>query len=351
MHDTVDPASRVTVVSGAGLSEHAFGDDSEIVAVEAIDASGTAYLRHNSYSLSAVDIATWSTKWTVDDTYLGFVTAIDGGSVLLFDYDNTELVTLSSAGSTLSRTAAPQAADAYPINASQGLLHGIDWLTGSIGEYTAPDICEASFIFIAGQGNLQRKGRGKSCILPPHLSYTRAMAPRTNDYKYKFMANGSTDEAWTADPKAGVADAFALWNAANAAAGISVHFSEETGSGPADIELHRKPLASDQAGLFTPSLSVPHGSTEYISAGGIDLQSDAAILKSRKGYLKVALHEIGHVMGLDHTPTSSANGTSVMNRWGAIQYSPSRINRRDDPAGLLPTKVTPCDSAAVAELY
>ncbi len=42
------------------------------------------------------------------------------------------------------------------------------------------------------------------------------------------------------------------------------------------------------------------------------------VLKSKKGYLKVALHEIGHAMGLDHTPSTDGRGSSVMNNWGRL---------------------------------
>lgn len=59
-----------------------------------------------------------------------------------------------------------------------------------------------------------------------------------------------------------------------------------------------------------------------------------------QGFKKAALHEIGHMLGLDDA--HGFHGSSVMNQWGVKESNGTRIYQ-GDLVGNLPLGVTVCD--------
>lgn len=71
----------------------------------------------------------------------------------------------------------------------------------------------------------------------------------------------------------------------------------------------------------------------------VRFNTDTSVINGEVGYLKVGLHEIGHMLGL--ADNAGFNGSSVMNHLGA-DFERSN-NTADDPFRNLPWDVTSCD--------
>lgn len=62
----------------------------------------------------------------------------------------------------------------------------------------------------------------------------------------------------------------------------------------------------------------------YLTGIGVQFTTNTSLLSSCDGFLKVALHEIGHALGFDDTFGNS--GSSVMNQFsGGAANDPSAI--------------------------
>ncbi len=73
----------------------------------------------------------------------------------------------------------------------------------------------------------------------------------------------------------------------------------------------------------------------HIIGIGVQFTDDTGDLDSCTGFLKVALHELGHAQNLDDT--NGSGGSSVMNQ----------MSGKNDSGGNIPTDVTPCDTTVV----
>ena len=170
----------------------------------------------------------------------------------------------------------------------------------------------------------------------------KGLAPRANPYTYRFIQN------WTESRKAAVKKAFDLWNDANARSGLATRFAPAEGAEGQDIAVWRQPLGVNSdlepiLGWFPtpdPPRLQPDG---RINGGSLFLTTDESALSSDMGYRKMALHEIGHALGLAHT--GRRDGSSVMNRAGRIR-SGNVFEKRDDYLRWMPEDVTICDQEA-----
>ena len=163
---------------------------------------------------------------------------------------------------------------------------------------------------------------------------------------YEFMQN------WSDDQKAGVNKAFDKWNAANEESGLATRFKLRTNEPDKDIGLFRQELPNDSLGApvvgeFVPTVVLPD---KRIPGGNMLLTTNTDVLfTGDPGYMKAALHEIGHALGLAHLgPEQKASqGTSVMNKF-LVKSGGNILEKRDDlgasnNSGNLPRDVTWCD--------
>lgn len=159
------------------------------------------------------------------------------------------------------------------------------------------------------------------------------------------------DESMSDEEKAGIRDAIALWNLENQNNGSEVSFRETS-----------NPLVPALL-TFTNGVNPvtnPDGSTTYASAltsktsdangnlgsatitfdptsrAGIDTTPGASGLDTI--FIKLALHEIGHTMGLWHVPDNGeVAGRTVMNSGAGVN---DRLNN-------IPVEIKPCDHEGV----
>lgn len=123
-----------------------------------------------------------------------------------------------------------------------------------------------------------------------------------------------------------VKNAIAKWEAAAAAVGLNLDFVETTGS--PDMTLTKTSLPGSTVGATTaPSLD----SQGYTVGIGLQFTTNTNLLSTCDGFIKVALHEIGHALGL--ADTYGSGGSSVMNQ----------LSGANDSGGNIPLDVTSCD--------
>jgi hypothetical protein len=124
--------------------------------------------------------------------------------------------------------------------------------------------------------------------------------------------------------------ALSEWQNANAAGGLNVTFQSTTVS--PNITFVKTPLAVGIGGATT----ITSVDSDGCAIGAlIKLTSDTTTAQSCTGFQKIALHELGHTMGLaDIIPNVQPLG-SVMNQG---------VGRPDDYATALPVVVTSCDA-------
>jgi Matrixin len=139
-----------------------------------------------------------------------------------------------------------------------------------------------------------------------------------------------------------------LWNNANLISGLTTRFRKALAGETPTIFLRRLAIRADtngkKAGLF-----ISNNPGQHITGGIIYFQTDTTVLLRAVGYYKVALHEIGHALGLWHTPEGSGNGSSVMNSMGFVKGSLFPNELRDDYAGNIPILPTKCDREMAKE--
>jgi hypothetical protein len=130
--------------------------------------------------------------------------------------------------------------------------------------------------------------------------------------------------------KACLEAALSEWSAANAWTGLNVTFQRvNPGSAPAFTLV--KTFLSGQAAGNTPQPTVD-AFDGYIIGSSAQFTTDRSLLESCEGYRKVALHEIGHSMGL--ADAFGTSGTSVMNQ----------MSGKDDVGNSIAANVTSCDA-------
>lgn len=182
-------------------------------------------------------------------------------------------------------------------------------------------------------------------------------------------AKGSTvyvyiDPSLNAQQQSQIVDALNRWNAANQTNGSGVHFETVGNTGPAAqlVFTTGNLTRTDSAGqTFAPGAETirqpgPNGTT---ASATITIDNNARSTTGAPGYnpaqagydtvfLKVALHEIGHTMGLGHPP-SPTPGTNCDGqvRGDTVMNNLCNVN---DSANNMPQGVTACDQNRVQSL-
>jgi hypothetical protein len=133
-----------------------------------------------------------------------------------------------------------------------------------------------------------------------------------------------------------VIEAFGMWNRAMASS-IGTRFVHNTLPGAPNIRVINDPLDDDLFGNGNYT-TTPNG-RDIIGGWFILNNSSTGVLTDDQYYLKAALHEIGHFMGLDDLHGQTPKPESVMRYWSGI----------NDPQGWGSWVVTPCDAQRAVE--
>ena len=160
---------------------------------------------------------------------------------------------------------------------------------------------------------------------------------------YKF----SSALEWTTTNKAAVADGLRMWTDANIATGLNTRFQNNQAVTNPPLEITVLPVVFDkelnrQSAIVWPD---PIGSNGILTKArmeiGLDDNSGTGATIIDQFFTKLALHETGHLLGLDHNlyeilaHPHMFNGSSVMNFPGST----------NDSIGWISSVVTTCDAA------
>jgi len=310
--------------------------------------TGTAYWSPSIFgNVVATDLATGTTKWTAPVAGVPLAPHADSGLTLR---GNDGLVFLDGNG-VITNTTSLAAQDAKQVQ--QGVYQGTTASGGiqSVISATIPIEPRSYFRWAYGNDRLSREAQ-RGCIDPPLLidsptDRLKGLAPN-HDYKIKF--DKSSGSLWASDddqePNSSARMAFTLWTTANVApasrppSGITF---TKIDSGDEEITLRHR---------IDVDLGVgPTGAPIYGRAiAGI--WPDTGLLKTNPKivviwdnndvteavfYKKVGLHEIGHMLGLDHMNFHGA--PSVMNNASEFR----------DFRGWVSQVVTVCDQDRARE--
>ena len=156
-----------------------------------------------------------------------------------------------------------------------------------------------------------------------------------------------------------IPNALSAWNTANQSNGSGIQFLPADANNPANLTFQNGSIA---AGNAAHTISVHNSNTGATTFASVTINPSAtypngsAVYDSTKtGYdtifLKVALHEVGHTMGLDDEPYPNSN-TSCGGQTAGASVMNSPCGPNDAPIfgqpSIMPTSVTNCDSQSVA---
>jgi hypothetical protein len=291
--------------------------------------------------LSAIDVQSWTAKWSFTGSPM--VALHNGG---LMTHDGGLLRVYKGDGTLESST--PIAADSVSSSPKQGEWLAVDQdfsfegkpiraLSGPIPVQTK---------YSSGQITSRPLGVSRGCGDPPLLAdnpdQTQRMKGVAPNHDYKFKFDKSTHSLWATndddEPNVSVRTAFSLWTTANQETGgalqpTDISFSRIE-SGNEEVSLKHR----DDVDLGTRNGKPILGLTQATVNPATGLPTSKIVItwdrkvKLATAYEKVGLHEVGHVLGLDHIDPYFAN-PSVMHNFDGV----------DDYRGFVSEVVTVCD--------
>ena len=285
--------------------------------------TGTAYLSPTwGGNLIAKDIATWTTKFTAPVAGPPVVALADGGIVVR---GGSGLVFLDGNGVTTSTTTV-SGQGATPSRQGEWQAVTVDGNIETVSSTTFPVEARSYFGWPKGNKRLQRQAQTSCGISIPWAPDWRSFAAGAT-VTYDWLGTWSP----TTHPAA-VGEAFGKWTSANVATTLNTSFSGPQASPMLALRTgdlppkDGKPVA---AGIPTADVHInPSG---FIQSAVIFWTTNTSVLSTWEGFYVTALHEIGHLLGLDDT--SGQNGESVMNQ----------MSSKNDTRRFLSRSVTTCD--------
>jgi hypothetical protein len=304
--------------------------------------AGTAYV-YKDETIHALNVSNGSTKWTVGNVGKPRL-PLDWGGVLAHDESSGTVTTIDENGIT-DDTFATSLVNLQSVLGGQNSLHGMDPATGVVAEIAAVDFNESGFSYSLQGGNRQNRYDAKACGNLPQFETSWKNVGAGATYTFWFVGANWTNP----QQRQGVEQATQLWSVANARTELNTSFVLAADEASAQISLRRAPV--DPKIVNGEPVPVPAGilngttvvtSEGVLTAAGVAFNTDATILASDIGYRKAALHELGHLLGLEDNPEGNSR-PSVMNNFGISANYPAPFNRMDDRGRRVSPEPTSCD--------